>query len=225
MGQDKQPKDRQKSRDLRRRAAVRQPFERLLVVCEGEKTEPLYLAEIRQELRLSSATVQVQGGAFGSDPLRVVEYAEHLFRNGDRARGLERHSFDRVIAVFDRDDHQTYHQALSRSAALNGALTNAERKRVTFEAVASVPCFELWLLLHYEDVQAPIHRSEVYTRLKKYLPGYDKGQGGHWLRTKKWLSVATGRAENRAAATNAFDGGETFTDMHRLVARLVHLKD
>ena len=88
MGQDKQPKDRQKSRDLRRRAAVRQPFERLLVVCEGEKTEPLYLAEIRQELRLSSATVQVQGGAFGSDPLRVVEYAEHLFRNGDRARGL-----------------------------------------------------------------------------------------------------------------------------------------
>jgi len=225
MGQDKQPKERQKARDLRRRAAVRQPFERLLVVCEGARTEPLYLEEIRQELRLSSATVQVQGGAFGSDPLSVVAYAEHLFRHGDRTRGIARQSFDRVIAVFDRDDHLTYHQALARAAALNGALTNAEKKRVAVEAVASVPCFELWLLLHYEDVQAPIHRSAVYARLKTYLPGYDKGQGGHWARTKERLAVATERAKERAAATSAFDGSETFTDMHRLVARLVHLKD
>lgn len=122
------------ARSLRRRAAVRQPFERLLVVCEGEKTEPLYLEEIRQELRLSSATVQVHAGA-------------------------------------------------------------------------------------------AIHRNEVDTRLKKYLPGYDKGQGGHWARTKDRLPVATGRAEKRAVATNAFDGIEAFTDMHRLVARLVHLRD
>lgn len=213
------------ARNLRRRAAVRQPFERLLVVCEGAKTEPLYLEEIRQELRLSSANVQVLGGALGSDPLRVVAYAEQLFRHGDRARGIEPQCFDRVIAVFDRDDHQSYSPALSRAVALNGVLKNADGERVTVEAVASVPCFELWLLLHYEDVQAPIHRNEVYTRLKKYLPGYDKGQGGHWARTKDRLPVATGRAEKRADATSAFDGIETFTDMHKLVARLVHLRD
>lgn len=47
MGKDNQPKHRQAARDLKRRAAVRQPYERLLIVCEGEKTEPQYLREIQ----------------------------------------------------------------------------------------------------------------------------------------------------------------------------------
>jgi hypothetical protein len=85
MGKDDQPKHRQKERDLRRRAAIRQPYERLLIVCEGEKTEPQYLDEIRQERRLATAHVQVRPSAFGTEPLQVVEYAEHLFRHGDRA--------------------------------------------------------------------------------------------------------------------------------------------
>ena len=32
MGRDNQPKERQKARDLHRKAAKRQPFERLLIV-------------------------------------------------------------------------------------------------------------------------------------------------------------------------------------------------
>jgi hypothetical protein len=47
MGKDNQPKHRQVARVLQRRAAVRQPYERLLIVCEGEKTEPQYLREIQ----------------------------------------------------------------------------------------------------------------------------------------------------------------------------------
>ena len=92
MGKDNQPKHRQKERDLRRRAAIRQPYQRLLIVCEGEKTEPQYLDEIRQELRLATAHVQVRPSGFGTEPLQVVEYAEHLFRHGDRAGGIEANS-------------------------------------------------------------------------------------------------------------------------------------
>ena len=51
MGRENQAKDRQKARDLHRKAAKRQPFARLLIVCEGEKTKPLYLAEIRRAFR------------------------------------------------------------------------------------------------------------------------------------------------------------------------------
>lgn len=225
MGQDNQPKHRQKARDLRRRAAVRQAFERLLIVCEGEKTEPQYLEELRAERRLSTAHVQVQPARFGTEPIQVVAFAEHLFRTGDRALGIEAQAFDRVIVVFDRDDHQTYHKALAKVQALNGSLTNDEKRRIPVEAAASVPCFELWLLLHFEDIQAPIHRDEVYQRLKQYLSGYDKGQGGHWAATKERLAVATGRAEARAAVTSVQNGHETYTDMHKLVQTLVHLKD
>ena len=57
MGKDDQPKHRQAARELRRRTAQRQPADRLLIVCEGAKTEPLYLGEIRQALRLPTANV------------------------------------------------------------------------------------------------------------------------------------------------------------------------
>ena len=175
MGKDNQPKHRQQARDLRRREALRAPFERVLIVCEGEKSEPLYISDIRSDYRLATANVQVLSSAFGTQPLQVVEYAEMLFRGGDRSKAIQPRAFDRLVAVFDRDDHASYHQALAKAEALNGKLKNDADESVPFQAAASVPCFELWLLLHFEDVHAPIHRNEVYDRLKPYLPGYDKG--------------------------------------------------
>jgi hypothetical protein len=96
---------------------------------------------------------------------------------------------------------------------------------VNFLAIASVPCFEVWLLMHFEDVHAPIHRDEVYARLKRHIADYDKGQGGHWRTTKEHFEVAAHRADARAAATGPYDGHETYTAMHELVSRLMHLKD
>ena len=225
MGRDNPPKERQKARNLHRKAAKRQPFERLLIVCEGEKTEPLYLEEIRRAFRLATAHVQVWPSADGTEPLQVVEYAERLFLDGDRAKAIDCRGFDRVIAVFDRDDHATYHQALAKAQALNLARKNDEGQRVPFLAVASVPCFELWLLLHFEDVMAPVHRNEVYARLRAHLPTYEKGQGGHFAATRGQLDAATARAAARAAQTTAHDGREPYTDMHTLVNLLMTLKD
>jgi hypothetical protein len=88
MGKDNQPKHRQATRDLKRRAAVRQPYERLLIVCEGEKTEPQYLSEIQRAYRLATAHVQVLHSQFGTEPQQVLEYALTVFKNGDRDRGF-----------------------------------------------------------------------------------------------------------------------------------------
>jgi hypothetical protein len=226
MGKDGQPKHRQAARQLRRRAAQRQPADRLLIVCEGAKTEPLYLREIRQQMSLPSANVQVQPAAWGTEPLMIVDYAEHLFVNGSREREVYPRSFDRVVTVFDRDEHHTYQTALKRVAALNGQLVNDERVKVPFEAVVSVPCFELWLLLHFEDVLAPLHRDDALARLRKYLAGYAKGQGSHWVVTRKRVDVATERANALIAAGHtAEDGTQPYTNMHGLVHRLLHLKD
>jgi hypothetical protein len=225
MGRDNQPKQRQKARDLHRKAAKRQPFERVLIVCEGEKTEPLYLEEIRRTFRLSTAHVQVWPSVGGTEPIQVVDYAERLFLEGDRAKAMDPRAFDRVIAVFDRDDHATYHQALAKVRALNLVHENDDGERVPFQAIVSVPCFELWLLLHFEDVMAPIHRNKVYAALRTHLPGYNKGQGGHFAATRARLETATARAVARAAHTTAHDGREPYTDMHTLVNLLMTLKD
>lgn len=225
MGQDNQPKYRQAARDLARQSARREPIDRILVVCEGEKTEPLYLNEIRIERRLSTANVEITPGQFGTDPLSIVNYAEHLFSNGDSHKKIKPREFDCVYAVFDRDDHQSYYAALNRVQQLNGTLLNTDDAPVLFQAIASVPCFEIWPLLHFQNVQAPIHRDEVYRRLRIELPGYEKGQGGHWDRTKLRLNEAIGHAIQRAAATTAWDGHETFTDMHTLVQKLLTLRN
>ncbi|MDK9704487.1 MAG: RloB family protein [Sulfuritalea sp.] len=225
MGEDNQPKHRQQARDLKRRAARRAPFERVLIVCEGEKTEPHYIQEIRRDFRLNTANVHVRPGALGTAPLQVVEYAEQLFRYGDREKGIEPRTFDRVFAVFDRDDHDSYHAALAKADALDGKLKNDTECRVSFRAIASVPCFEVWLLLHFEDVLAPISRDEVYERLKVYMHGYEKGQQGHWTATKERFDVAVQRAQARVRLTTAYDGNETYTAMHELVELLMHLQD
>lgn len=223
MGKDNQPKVRQAAQ-LARKTGRRETCDRILIVSEGSKTEPLYLNEIRSEFRLGATSVQVQPSQFGTSPLLVVEYAEHLFKNGDVDKNIQPRAFEQVYAVFDRDDHSGYHDALNKAASMNGKLRNDNNKPVQFSAIASVPCFELWLLLHFEDVQAPLHRTDVYQRLRKYLPDYDKGQAGHYKQRCRNLLVATQRAEHLASLTTAHNGVEPYTDMYRLVNRLTALK-
>ncbi len=224
MAKDNQSKHRQQARDLRRQGAKRQPIERLLIVCEGSKTEPNYLNEIRQDLRLPTANVLVLPSAIGTDPLNVVIYAEKLFLHGDAHKSIRARQFDRIYAVFDRDDHRTYAQALAKANDLNQHLKNDEQRKVPFQAIASVPCFELWLLLHFENVQASLHRDEVYERLKKHLPHYQKGQQGHWASTKAHLATAQGRATSLAALYSAAEGVMPCTHMHELTQCLLQLK-
>lgn len=223
MGKDNQPKARQADQ-LARKKSRRAGYERILIVCEGSKTEPHYLGEIRAEFRLHTANVQVQPGLLGTAPIQVVEYAEQLFVNGDVDRQIEPRAFEQVYAVFDRDDHITYHNALAKAQALDGKLRNDLKQRVRFEAIASVPCFELWLLLHFENVLAPLHRTDVYHRLRQYLTEYDKGQAGHFVQTSQYLDVATQRAEQLAAQSTAYHGIDPYTDIHRLVTLLTTLK-
>lgn len=224
MGKDNQPKARQAA-ELARKVGRRAPFDRILVVSEGSKTEPRYFSEIRAEYRLPTANVHVHPSRHGTTPLQVVEYAQHLFERGDPDQDIGRRAFEQVFAVFDRDDHATYNNALSKAAALDGKLRNDNNRPVHFAAVASVPCFELWLLLHYEDVLAPVHRNQVYARLRQYLPGYDKGQSGHYGRTKALLTQACERAEHLAGIHNAYDGEAPYTDIHRLVHLFSTLKN
>jgi RloB-like protein len=225
MAQNNQPKHRQQARDLRRQGAKRQPIERLLIVCEGSKTEPNYLNEIRQALRLPTANVLVLPSEIGTDPLNVVIYAERLFLHGDAHKSINARQFDRIYAVVDRDDHHTYTAALVKSEALNLRMQNDEKRKVPFQVVASVPCFELWLLLHFENVLASLHRDEVYLRLKKHLPLYQKGDKGLWESTKTHLVAAQNRATILAQTHTAAEGIKPYTNMHALIQFLMQLKN
>jgi hypothetical protein len=135
-------------------------------------------------------------------------------------KGIRPKSFDQVYAVFDRDEHESYFNALSLAQSLDGKLRNDYRQPVSFKAIASVPSFELWLLLHYEDVHAPIGQDEVMRRLKLHIIGYDKGAGGVFAVTCDRLEVATQRAKALAVKFNAHTEPEPYTALYELVALL-----
>ncbi len=207
MGADHQPKERQQ-RELARKQGRRASYDRILIVSEGSQTEPNYFREIRTAFRLHTANVAVQPSDFGTDPLSVVHYAKSLFEQGDAHKSLRPRAFEQVYAVFDRADHRTYFDALRLAESLDGKLRTDTRQPVCFKAIASVPSFELWLLLHYEEIQTPIHRDEVMQRLKRHIPGYDKGASGTFALTRDRLSTATERARGLAARFSAYTDPE-----------------
>ena len=188
------------------------------MVCEGEKTEPLYFHGLRQDERLSSAHVRIMPSDRGTSPLQVVEYAEHVFGKSGRA-------FERVYAVFDRDEHAGYAAALAAADRLDGRLLNDARQAVAFKAVPSVPCFELWLLLHYEQVFEYFERGEALQRLRRHIPDYDKAATGIYVRTKPNLAAAGQWATWLRARFGPLPGNQPYTDVDRLVEVLFGLRN
>lgn len=168
--------------------------------------------------------MEVRPSELGTAPIQVVQYAQELLQNGDRHKNIQSRAFEKVYAVFDRDDHESYHEALTLAASLDGKLRNDAKQPVVFWAIPSVPSFELWLLLHFEDVRTPLHRDEVMRRLKLHIHGYDKGAGNGFAITSKYLSVATQRAERLAESFTAYTDPEPFTAIAELVKLLTTLR-
>ncbi|MFC3492753.1 RloB family protein [Glycomyces rhizosphaerae] len=42
------------------------------------------------------------------------------------------------------------------------------------QLAVSCPCFELWLLLHFEDCGSELNQKDARRRPQKHLPDYDK---------------------------------------------------
>jgi RloB-like protein len=224
MARDNAPKERQK-KQLERKLSRRASYDRVLIVSEGRKTEPNYLREIRAVHRLQTANVHVQPSELGTEPVQVVQYARSLFETGDHHMQIQPRAFEQVYAVFDRDDHRTYFDALKLAESLDGKLRNDNKQPVQFKAIASVPSFELWLLLHYEDIHAPIQRDAAMQRLKQHVPSYEKGASGVFATTRDRLEIATHRAHALAAKFTANDAPEPYTGMADLVALLTRLRN
>ena len=223
MARDNSPKERQK-KQLERKQGRRASYDRILIISEGSKTEPNYFREIRAAYRLHTANVEVRPSELGTAPIQVVQYAHDLFVNGDSHKNIQPRAFEKVFAVFDRDSHESYHQALALAESLNGKLKNDAKQLITFQAIASVPSFELWLLLHFEDVLAPLHRDEVFRRLRQYIPNYEKGANNTFANTSQTIAIATERAERLAERFSAHTDPEPFTAIVELVQLLTKLR-
>lgn len=205
--------------ELCRRQPLCASYDKVLIVCEGEKTEPVYFRELIDYYKIHSANVRIRGNC-GSDPVSVVEHGLKLYQEEKNSASG---AFDRVYCVFDRDTHSNYQQALDQ-------VSGAKPKNVFF-AITSVPCFEYWLILHYSYTTAPYSTvgglspcATVLKALKAVFPKYVKGGKNIFVTQLGLLEHAkTNAARALEFAKNNSTDNPT-THIHELVEYLQNIK-
>ncbi len=120
----------------------------ILIVCEGENTEPSYF----KQFRLSSATIKPIGEGYNT--ISLVNRALHIAKQG---------SYDQVWCVFDKDDFP--------DDDFNNAILIAEAN--DFGVAYSNQAFEYWIILHFDDHQGGgMNRDDYNTKLNNLLKPY-----------------------------------------------------
>lgn len=205
------------TKSLQRPVAKRAPYAKVLIVCEGEKTEPHYFLGLRNHYKLNTANVEVCGQC-GSDPMSVVTYAKQRYREEKDAGD----AFDKVFCVFDKDAHLNYSQAMTAIAA--------SKPNHTLIAISSVPCFEYWLLLHFIYSTKPYSAlpgnstgNQVLSELKAYMPEYEKGAEDIFVKLLAQLDYAKNNAERSLSQAEANETDNPTTRIHELVGYLQNI--
>lgn len=114
------------------------------VLTEGKVSEPGYLAQWARR----SQNIHIDFSESGMAPLTLVERARSHQRS-NRKRGGKSDKFDEIWCIFDVDEHPNLSQAIN------------EAREGGIEVALSNPCFELWLILHYQDQTAHIDRRHA----------------------------------------------------------------
>jgi hypothetical protein len=154
---------RDRDRRKGRRPPFRDPKPTILVVTEGEVTEPEYIDGLKRACRNPRVTVRLakEHGV----PKTIVEIAKQYKEEAEKSAQCEKDEnlvYDSVWGVFDVDDHPAIGEAIvmARDNGIRLAISN--------------PCVELWLLLHFRDNPGMHDRVAVKKLLKDYVPDYDK---------------------------------------------------
>lgn len=200
--------------NLREKSNNEQAMTKCWLSEKAQKTEPYYFTELVEYYKINSANVAIDGSC-DSSPKSVLQRAIALYNAEDKKGD----AFDRVYCVFDKDSHETYQQTIDS--------INKKRPTNTFFAAISIPCFEYWLLLHFNFTTKPYEATgkhsiaeTVIKDLKNYLPLYDKGQNGLFQELVTQLPLATANAVRvvKQAAQNHSDNPSTI--IHELVSYL-----
>lgn len=198
---------------IARHGPTREPYDRVLIVCEGKRTESSYFRELADRYRLSTANIAVVGS--GADPGTTVREAKRL-RSKESRHGEK---YDKVYCVFDRDEHATFDKACNEAGTSGVGLAR------------SWPCFEFWFRLHFGFSRQPYARSggrsaaqNCVHEVGQLLPEYAKGTPGvfHWLEDR--LEHAKVRAARALADAKATGELNPSTEVHELVDYLQSLK-
>jgi hypothetical protein len=156
---------------------LKAPPKDFIFFCEGEKTEGNYLNGLIKNLCLKynvdyakfKPKYEIHG--LGKNTISVVKeakasrYKDYKTAIEDAKRLINQNT---IVAIYDKDSFSDEN--------FNTAAQIAEDHNVLLGC--SNECFELWLLLHFEYIDAALSRQVIFEKLKVHL-GYDNHYKDH----------------------------------------------
>ncbi len=180
------------------------PLPTVLVLCEDLKSGKCYLEDAALHFRANAKVLISHCGV--THPKGIVENAVS-----------NKNKYDRIFCVIDRDTHESFDDALRLAA-----------QHPKIKIIASYPCFEFWLLLHFGYTRRPFARSgrqsagDLVSSELKTKPGMENyvksGAAGYF---KKLLgdrfNEARAVAPRVTADVNRSGESNPSTDIHLLI--------
>jgi hypothetical protein len=190
------------SKSFGRKAPSLDQMPTVLVLCEDSKASLTYLKEAAQHFR-ARATIKIAHK--DTCPRKSVQFSIS-----------ESKSFDEIYCFIDRDDHEHF----------DAALTLAKTKE-NIHIIASYPCFEFWLLLHFKKVRksyskGKVGSDEVLADLRQHddMKNYAKGDTKNLFKKLEGkLEVAKNNAEWALKEAKKDNENNPSTSTHILLTR------
>lgn len=201
-----------------RRPATRSSLPRILILCEGARTEPGYFLALVRDLDLPSVSVRSpKRGQWGTAGITTTVQQERE-RDSD---------LDEIWCVLDHDERAVEIQGFREWLEQN---SQGKRGAAKIRATISTPCFEYWLLLHFSSTNRPFHGTpggpsaceQVIRELERYLEGYRKADARTYDRCRERIFTAIRNAKSVQRLVGA--SGASSTDVWKLVSRLQRLR-
>lgn len=172
-------------RPLRRTTGTRLELVTIAVFLEGAETEPEYIDGLKRQYR-DTVSIEFSMLRKGGQPFELVEAARKSIAEPDR-------EVDAYWCVFDVESPQK-HPKLKK--AVEGAPDG-------LRLAISNPCFELWLILHFQDQTAALT-----TRAAEKLRAKLDGTSDKHLDAEKYMA-SRNQAIRRAKALRKKHAGDS----------------
>lgn len=155
------------TRRFAKKSAKRKPRQiscRILIICEGQKTEPFYFKALAAKYKNQGIyvfDVDIQG--IGQNTVSVVDYAIELRDKGKKINC----EYDRVWAVFDKDSFS--------DAKFNEAINKAAQNDI--QCAWSNEAFELWYMYHFHNITVSMSRANFEKEISKHVNSSMRSKG------------------------------------------------
>lgn len=121
----------------------------VLIALEDTKSAKYYISELARDYGVSKRIEFVPPK--GTNPKNVLKAIN--------IHSVKASEIESRWLVFDKDDYS--------KVEINGTISSAQANRIN--VAFSNESYELWILLHFEDVKSHITRKEINKRLNRYF--------------------------------------------------------